>query len=290
MNFPPRVAGYDGAEQSRFIQAAAPKGRPMRVLTLFMLTACCAVSGAEEKPARVFILAGQSNMVGKGEFEKLTPAQQATPANVRFMKRAGKLGPLKAANGSFGPEFALAHALSAALPGEQIVLVKLASGGTSALAWSPEWTAKGAAVTDNQRQGPLYRRLMQMVKPLLARKDMQPAAVIWAQGGRDARFAAAARDYAANLSKIIAAFRRDTGAPALPFIFAQTVAAPANRFPHIEKVRTAQAAIAQNDKNAHMISCTGLATHRDNVHFNTAGQLELGKRFSKAYLKVAESK
>ena len=180
-----------------------------------------------------------------------------------------------------------AHELSGAYPQETIVLIKFAVGGSSLLAWAPDWTAESAQLTANQGQGPLYERLMDYVSVSISRhqQNARLAGVLWMQGERDARFPAAGREYGANLSALVQQLRGDLDAPDLPFIFGQ-VNPPPERYPASEEVRNAQQAAEGLIVDAIMISTEGLAKHDDNLHYNTEGQLELGRRFARAYLEL----
>ena len=79
--------------------------------------------------------------------------------------------------------------------------------------------------------------------------------------------------------------RKDLEARDLPFIFGQ-VDPPADRYPASEKVRNAQRAAEQLIPCSKMVSTEGLAKHDDQLHYNTVGQLELGRRFARAYLEL----
>jgi hypothetical protein len=258
----------------------------LRALLVAGLLASSALAEGD-KPVKIFILAGQSNMVGSGQSDELPAEYQTPPDNVRVFSRQGKLVPLKP-QGRFGPEVSFSHALAKAWPNETIVIVKVAVGGTSALAWSPTWSADKAKITQNEKQGALYDRLMTQVNALLKQEQGEVVAMLWAQGGRDARYEEAAKAYKANLNKIIDAVRRDLKKPKLPFLLAKTVDAPPARFPHIETVRAAQEEISKEVPFTKLISSERLAKHRDNIHFNTEGQIELGKRFAKAFVEADE--
>ncbi len=263
--------------------------KEFNVLTLILIWLTISVDvvrSEEKKPLAVFILAGQSNMAGSGQSDELPVEYQTSPSNVRVLGRRGQLEPLMP-QGRFGPDVSFSHALAKAWPDRTIVIVKHAVGGTSALAWSPNWSEEQARITGNERNGPLYDRLMARVKPLMEREDVEIVAMLWAQGGRDARFEQAAKEYKENLKKIIEAVRRDVGNPRLPFLLAQTVDAPPRAFPYIETVRKAQQEISKEVPGTRLISSDKLAKHRDNIHFNTEGQIELGKRFARALLVLA---
>lgn len=261
-----------------------------------LLVSSSAVAGERLK---IFILGGQSNMAGSGIPGELPPEYRKHPKNVRMpipprdrgRRPATDLVPFAPLPERFGPEVAFAHAIARAWPDKQIVLIKMAIGGTSALAWAPDWTPEGAALTGNERVGALYDRLIKtQVKPILDRygKEAKVVGILWAQGGRDGKFQKAAETYEANLTKIIKAFRRDLGDSQLPFVFAHTVDAPVTGFPYIEQVRAGQKRVAGSVPRTALVPIDGLSRKRDRTHFDTQGQLELGRRFADAYLKLVD--
>lgn len=265
-------------------------------VVLLLLTLPCT---AGESSLKIFILAGQSNMAGNGVPAELPLEYQKHPDNVLMpippRDRQGRertdLVPFAPFPERFGPEVGFAHAMSKAWPDAKIVLIKKAIGGTSALAWAPDWTRERAAITENDRGGPLYQNLMTyQVQPILERygEDAEIVGVLWAQGGRDGRYERAAAEYEQNLTKIIKAFRTDLKQPDLPFVLAHTVDAPKRGFPYIDKVRAAQQRITESVPRTALVPIEGLSRKRDRVHFDTAGQLELGRRFAAAYLKLVE--
>ena len=105
---------------------------------------------AADEPLKVFILAGQSNMVGWGDSKKLPDDLRRGNERV-LMFENGKWQPLKPIKKamknqqkfgmtefSFGPEIAFAHQVAKAWPDETIGIVKVAIGGTSILTWKPD--------------------------------------------------------------------------------------------------------------------------------------------------------
>lgn len=240
-------------------------------------------TSAQDEETLVFILAGQSNMVGQGDTAALSEDLRRLPPNVRYYLDGESVG--IAAGNRFGPEVTFADELAEAYPEKTIVLIKFALGGSSLLAWAPDWTPEAAELTENRGQGPLYRRLMEYVSSSRSAhpRNARLAAVLWMQGERDARFPAAGEQYGANLSVLVDRIREDLDAPDLPFIFGQ-VNPPPERYPASEEVRNAQQAAERLIRGATMVSTEGLAKHDDDLHYNTAGQLELGRRFARAYL------
>ena len=121
----------------------------------------------------VVILAGQSNMAGHGELDELDDA--ALPSNARLFD----LNPME---NSFGPEVGFARKWMRRRPADELWLVKYAVGGSSMLAWQPDWTAENAALTHDEAKGPLYARLMKHTRQALGDADCRIAGCLWMQG------------------------------------------------------------------------------------------------------------
>lgn len=82
--------------------------------------------------ARVFLLAGQSNMSGAGRYDQLKNTEQHPPEGVKIWheNQWQMLTPGVSANeGRFGPEFAFGRAMKQAYPEDEIYLIKTAAGG-----------------------------------------------------------------------------------------------------------------------------------------------------------------
>src|SRR5687767_388175 len=81
---------------------------------------------AQEARTKVFILAGQSNMVGRGTFADLPSELKSVPKNVAFF--ASNKPADFASFPQFGPEVSFAHEISKAFPKDTILIIKNASG------------------------------------------------------------------------------------------------------------------------------------------------------------------
>ena len=234
----------------------------------------------------VFVLSGQSNMVGQGASADLTVEQLFAPDSVRHFDGLEPLTP--GTNARFGPELSLGQSVAAAMPYRAIRIVKYARGGTSLLAWAPQWDSTRATISRNAEAGPLYADLIGIVDSLTSNEDVEIGAVFWMQGERDARFQAAGVDYFANLSHLIESLRKDLGIPDLPFILG-LVNPPAETYPAREIVRIAQRKAATEIPNVSVVDTDDLTKWDDNLHYDTAGILELGRRFAAAFLETAAS-
>ncbi|MCZ7647914.1 MAG: sialate O-acetylesterase [Planctomycetota bacterium] len=250
------------------------------------VTACAwggeAVAGATKEPL-VFLLFGQSNMVGRGDGAKLPQAWRMSPANVTLVE-AGRSGPPrprgKDGAGDFGPEIAFGFELAKAYPERPILLVKHAVGGTSlAKDWDPD------------RKEGLYAGLLKAYREATKDRPHTLAAALFAQGGADARDEDDAKAYGARLKALIERLRKDLNAPALPFLFSGARPEdPASedlksRFKYLTLIREGYVAAERDVPRARMVSTVGLTYNPDGIHYDTAGQLEFGTRYARAYLK-----
>ena len=216
------------------------------------------------------ILAGQSNMVGHGQLSEL--GEIALPAKASLFD----LNPRAA---GFGPEIGFARRFLDIMPRDELWLIKYAVGGSSLLAWAPDWSAERAAIADDADKGALYPRLIRHVKNVMAGDEVELLACLWLQGESDSRFQRAAAEYQRNLTRLIMRLRADIGASGLPFVMG-LVNPPRSRFAYLTVVQDAQRRVAQTVPKVSLISTDGLTKHPDEVHYDSAGQLELGRRFA----------
>lgn len=242
---------------------------------------------------RLFILAGQSNMVGAGVTAELPEKFRTTPPNMR-LSEGGEWRELLW-HDRFGPELGFGRAVSEALPDDEVVLLKVArSGANLYYDWNPDGVSKGP---EDTYRGPLYPVLMSQLEALKnelaeAHQFVELSAMLWMQGERDSVIEVMADTYEANLTAFIKQVRRDTGHGTLPFLLGQI--APRcylmdeQKFRHEfrERVQEAQRRVADADPWAEFVRSADLP-QSDNLHFDTAGQVELGRRFARAYLSKA---
>ena len=236
---------------------------------LLILLSISAVDGWAKE--RVFVLAGQSNMMGRGKINDLPLAYRHTPSNVRYFSQ-GREHPL-AKFAYFGPEIGLAHALARAFPRDEIILVKQAASGSLIGQWQPG--------------EPLYKGLLRQVGFV---HDAYPAfrqvdAIVWMQGESDAQSELpVARQYGSRLQRLVGQLRHDLDSPDSLFVYGQTsVNHPAFQAA-TAAVRQQQEAAQRSLANVLMVSTEQLGRLADGIHYDAAGQLELGRRFAQAYI------
>ena len=221
---------------------------------------------------RIYLLAGQSNMMGLAWSKNLPPAYKVTPPNVSFFYKGS---PRKLAQGKhIGPEVSFAHAVSRAFPNDHHIIVKYAATGSHIRQWFP-----------TERYYPAMMRQLGFSVP---QKNPSIEAMIWMQGEGDTFNKQRASQYARNLTYFIRALRYDLKAPKLPFIMG--VIDPIGRdFPEVSLVQQKQREVNASVANTYLIPAEGIEKIYDNIHFNALGQLAMGKRFAHKYITLSRS-
>ncbi len=291
------------------------------LLTILSVGAAGADSPAEKagetKKLKVFILSGQSNMAGYGDSLKLPeelrkgndrvlmfedgkwqPLRPFKPTSQRMKDRQGMM------EYSFGPEISFGHEIAKAWPDETIGIVKDAWPATGILAWHPNWSREQAERTGDGSKGPLFKAMIEKVRQACESADCEIMGFVWMQGAADMKEEATAKEYLANLKALVEGIRKETGVPDLPLILGSyrpggmpddlSGVDPAD-YPDLRRPGALEVLQAQYDAQkelapATMVPLRDLETHPNNQHFNTAGQLGLGRLFARAYLELVHGK
>jgi hypothetical protein len=259
------------------VQACTPQAERPQVETDPVETPQAADS---EAPYHLFLLAGQSNMAGRGVVDDasgmphprvwmLSQAGEWVPATdpVHFDKPIAGVGPGKA----FGEVMAERH------PGIRIGLIPAAVGGSPISSWKPG--ARDAATGTHPYDDALQRARRAMA-------DGELKAVLWHQGESDSN-EARAPSYKENLSTFIDQIRSDLESPDLPVLIGQL-----GRFeekPWDEwraAVNQAHEAIAREVPHTAYVSSEGLSHKGDTLHFSTGAERQFGERYASAYEKL----
>jgi hypothetical protein len=238
--------------------------------------------------ARVFLLAGQSNMVGFGRTSEL-PAELARPrtrVQIHAEGRvdgdlAGQWGTLAPGYGTtldrFGPELSFGLRLEAATPERDIRLIKHATSSSSLWdEWNPETGAEYGAFRDHVARALAELRALG--------KTPEIVGLIWMQGEADALDRAHAEAYADNLAAFVARVRVDFEVENLPVVVGLVSTAP--EWPFHDTVRGAQSRTADALPQIEPVETSDLMRdfgHGDQYHYATEGQRMLGERFAQAW-------
>ena len=171
----------------------------------------------------------------------------------------------------------------------RLAIIKHAEGGTSLYS---HWKAGGdASTTGDGEQYVIFQDTVANGLAALANKypnaQIDIEGMIWMQGETDADIGKGV-EYESNLNTFIADVR-STILPDLPFVIGRLSNNQSNWFIRVDGsavqlgyVQASQDAVAAGDPRVGIFNTDDLGVNaaNDDIHFNTAGQIELGKRFA----------
>jgi len=259
------------------------------------------VDPAKAKVTRVFIFAGQSNMVGSDSkaadivnFPPFAGLDQPQP-KVEFsyiMGREDKLvskgwSELAPVQGVVGPELSFARKVASKVD-DSIAIIKCAAGGTHLGGdWNP----------DEPVGFEMYPLLMELVRSSLADLDKrgieyQIEGFFWHQGENDMFNDSFMENYGANLRNFVAKVRRDLERPELRFFVGELCTKTVwgmDLRSSMYRISVGQKQVAEKDVLVDYVPTShvgveiggGAGLH---YHYGTLGQLEHGVNYADAYL------
>ncbi len=251
--------------------------RLSHVFTAAILVLWVNPSAMADKPLKVFLFAGQSNMAGSGRPDDLPETMKVPSAVVLTPDSATaptKWVPLKPGK-RMGPEIAFCHTMAAQLK-EPVGMVKFAVGGSNlAKQWNP--------AKDNN----LYTKFRDRVQAAQKLGNIEIVAMLWMQGERDSRFEKMAAEYSKNLDKLVTRARSDFKSPRMIFVCGRVNP----RFPVGKKLEKAPGgypfAMQVRDAQENLklprtgwVDCDDLPKNNDVLHYNSKGLIEMGARMA----------
>jgi hypothetical protein len=255
----------------------------------------------------IFLLAGQSNMAGRGRLAQ-PPEQPAHPNILVFRSADGRAAWEPAAHplhrdkpaAGCGPGLAFARCALDFLGADAAIgLVPAAVGGSAIARWHPQTGDLFRAAVDASHAAQASA---------LASTGRRPAfaGILWHQGESDAVSVELADAYGAALRSLIAELPRACAPPPLPplvvgelglhFLEVRRDAdapdgAPAGRFAHAPRVNGAicaeAARAAATGQPVGVVSARGLAHCGDRLHFGAEAAEQLGARYALRWLQLA---
>ncbi|XP_051139577.1 probable carbohydrate esterase At4g34215 [Andrographis paniculata] len=238
-------------------------------------------SGIASTPKSIFLLAGQSNMAGRGgllfgKWDGYIPPECAPNPQIRRLGASLKWEeahePLHIDIDvervcGIGPGMPFAN--SVLRRDEEIGVIGLvpcAVGGSNISQWS--------------RGNPLYNQLIARARAALHGGGGEIKAMLWYQGEADTVSLTDATRYMTMVEKFFANVRTDLKMPMLP-IFQVALASGMNST-GLNLIRKAQLAV--NLPNVVTVDARGLPLQTDGLHLHRDGDLRLGQMLADAYL------
>ncbi len=294
---------------------------PLLVMCLLVLTIGSLAAAGDTATVKIFLITGESNAGSNGNGELLPAAMKQPVANAWLYspqtfgnKQLRVVEPFRYVKTKFGItrtgyglELPIAYALRQSCPDMKMIFVRQYSGGTSLIGWSPDygtaqWKADMAGV-GHASKPPVYPKLLNVMNgartamaavPALSGQPTEVAGAFYVVTERDSKYNYGATRYEAYLRRIIAGMRASWAAPNMDVVFVDSHTSLAGYAATVRQAATNVAAVQPSGFNdaggAVAVPGTGLVAvrdlpkYKDNVHFNSEGLNELGRRFAEQWL------
>lgn len=243
-------------------------------------------SGPEKMPDKnnlwVFILAGQSNMAGRG----LVQPQDTVPdERILTINKAGEIIIAKEPLHFYEPSMAgldcglsFGRRMIRHIPDSiHVLLLSAAVGGSSISQWLGDSLHREVKLLSNFRE-----------KVETGRKYGQIKGVLWHQGESDANQTDLPL-YKDRLNELLSTFREIAGKVDLPVIIGELGSFSKNN-DNWMKINHQISLYARQDKNTSIVNTSDLNHKGDRVHFDSESQRILGERFAHEYLLTISSR
>ena len=225
-----------------------------------------------------FLMVGQSNMAGRGDFGEVEPICN----NKCFMLRMGRW---QAMSEPINPDRAILNSmfhsgvgLAASFADElskyadiEVGLIPCADGGTKIRQWQPGDL--------------LYDHAVAMAKLAMCTSDL--CGIIWHQGETDCR-GLDEDEYRQDFLNVMTSFRKDSGEN-LPIIIGEISdkISPERKMDSIDRMNILLHKLQKEIPLCGIVSVEGLELKEDGIHFSSKSYRELGKRYFEKYKEIA---
>ena len=230
----------------------------------------------------LFLLAGQSNMAGRGIIEE---SDKLPHPQVLALDKDGKwrlaVAPIhfdKTVAG-VGLASSFAEAIAERYPNVTIGLVPAACGGSAISTWEPG--GYHSQTKSHPWDDAIARARVAMNNGVLK-------GILWHQGESDGK-PGLAEAYEGKLQDLFQRFSTELNAPDVPIFLGQLGQFPAKPWDEYrEQVNTAHIAVSTRMEKVEFVPSDGLTPNSDIVHFDTRSLRIFGKRYAEAYLRLAD--
>jgi len=201
---------------------------------------------------------------------------------------------------SFGVELSFAKKMQELYPNEKIAIIKYSRGGSSIDkdaagpygCWDPDYIGSNGL---NQ-----YDYFLTTLQNAFDVKDINgdgikdrliPSGIIWMQGESDTCYGEdLANRYYSNLKRLMELMRAALRKDDLPIVIGKISDSGRNKeekvWPYCELVQHGQEKFVRTDKNAAIVRDTKNYKYSDPYHYDSAGYIDLGKKFAEAIYKL----
>ncbi|WP_422351095.1 sialate O-acetylesterase [Flagellimonas sp.] len=227
----------------------------------------------------IFLMTGQSNMAGRGTMES---QDLVTNKRIITLDSGGEWIVAKEPLHFYEPSGAgldcgisFAQELLKNIPDSiTIGMVPCAVGGSSVFNWLNDSEHRGVKLLSNFKN-----------KVVLSKAKGTIKGILWHQGESNAK-PTDIPVYKDSLVALFDEFRNKIGDEELPILMGELgrFAEPVEKAGYFSEINLILAGIAEEEEHCYLISSEGLGHKGDNLHFNSAAQRELGRRYAITYL------
>lgn len=233
----------------------------------------------KEEKILAFLMIGQSNMAGRGEFADVEPIENSSC----YMLRMGRWQPMREPvnpdraifEGIYHTGIGLASSFADELAkdsGLEIGLIPCADGGTKICQWQPGEV--------------LYDHAVMMTG--LALRSAELGGIIWHQGESDC-INYNEEEYSRMFLNTMTNLRRELGAEELPLIIgelSENITEEHNLGDNVRKMNILLHKLQKQLPNCGIVAVQDLPLKPDGIHFNSVAYRELGKRYFEKYKEI----
>lgn len=230
----------------------------------------------------VFILAGQSNMAGRGQVE---PSDTLPDPRIMSINKAGELIMAKEPLHFYEPGMAgldcglsFARTLLPAVPDSvSILIIPTAVGGSAIGQWLNDETFREVPLLSNFRE-----------KVALGQQYGSIKGILWHQGENDAIRPETIAVHERQLRRLFKTFRKEVRDKRLSVFLGELGSFSVNN-DKWQKINEQISNFVAADRHAYLIKTADLNHNGDRIHFDSEGQRRMGKRFADAYIQHRNS-
>lgn len=237
----------------------------------------------EKENVWVFVMAGQSNMAGRGKVE---PQDTVPHPRILSINKNGDLILAKSPLHFYEPDMAgldcglsLGNELLKHVPDHiSILMLPTAVGGSAISQWINDSTFRNVTLLSNFKE-----------KVEIGKKYGTIKGILWHQGETDASSTETIQIYDQQLDKLFTLFRAEVENMELPIILGELGSFSKNdaNWQSInQKIQTYH----ERDPHSYLIKTSDLFHKGDYVHFDAEGQRKMGKRFAESFMQTIMGK
>jgi hypothetical protein len=235
--------------------------------TLLLLIGLSALGDDKERPLKVFVLAGTSNMLGAPAKIDNVPEDLRQPLKDVLVYQKGEWLPVEAGKNLVGNEATFGRAMTKHL-GEPVGITWISVASASG-------KSPGAGINN------LVKQARDKGRPIVIAGILMD--VSYFDGSKEEN----AKAYGEDLTRWIEATRKEIGNEQLPIVMNRGIPPVADRPPYLELIRKTQDSLKL--PRFRVFDCDDVPRSGDKVHFNTEGRLEMGKRFAAAMIELMKA-